>query len=418
VVGNNDPKPLKEIDLLSGDGETIDIDATFVATLGELLRGEPIQTPRWIDPTGEQAEQLLADPRWETQLGNYDAVIWLGGEGFAPEDFAAAERLVDATAIRGKRVEPVLREGRIPDVRGGGNLQVIYTGVVPVVYKAQRTLLGSLSESIGLAFVLIALVMVVLLNPGRFPFSWFRPKNLASGLLAGSVSMIPNVFPVLMVFGAMGHADILVGIGTMMTASVAMGVAVDDTIHFLSWFRMYLDEGRDRIEAVIETYRRVGPAMTQTTIVGGLGLFVFALSTFVPTQRFGTLMLVLLVTALIGDLVFLPALLAGPLGRLFRPRELGPRDESASALGKGDESGSGRDAGQSHDHAAAQSRGELPVSQAASENTAERAGGQTADVDGDRAAGAEDAAPAGQESPHLKLHTPTHRTDPPHRVKR
>jgi len=58
----------------------------------------------------------------------------------------------------------------------------------------------------------------------------------------------------------------------------------------------------------------------QTTIVGGLGLFVFALSTFTPTQRFGTLMLVLLAAALIGDLILLPALLAGPLGRWFKPR--------------------------------------------------------------------------------------------------
>jgi uncharacterized protein len=117
----------------------------------------------------------------------------------------------------------------------------------------------------------------------------------------------------------LGHAGILV-IGTMMTASVAMGVAVDDTIHFLSWFRAYLDEGKTRVEAVVETYRRVGPAMTQTTIVGGLGLFVFALSTFVPTQQFGTLMLVMLGAALVGDLVMLPAILAGPLGRFFKPR--------------------------------------------------------------------------------------------------
>ena len=70
--------------------------------------------------------------------------------------------------------------------------------------------------------------------------------------------------------------DIEIDIGTMMTASVAMGVAVDDTIHFLSWFRAHLDRGMNRVDAVIETYRRVGPAMTQTTIVGGLGLFVFA----------------------------------------------------------------------------------------------------------------------------------------------
>ena len=132
--------------------------------------------------------------------------------------------------------------------------------------------------------------------------------------------MVPNVFPVFMIFGLMGWRNVLVDIGSMMTASVAMGVAVDDTIHFLTWFRRGLDRGMDRLEAIMLAYRRVGMAMTQTTAIGGLGLSVFAFSTFTPTQRFGVLMLTLLVTALVGDLIFLPALLASPLGRIFERR--------------------------------------------------------------------------------------------------
>jgi len=115
----------------------------------------------------------------------------------------------------------------------------------------------------------------------------------------------------------MGHFGTRVDIGSMMTASVAMGVAVDDTIHFLTWFRAGLRKGMDRREAVFIAYRHVAPAMTQTTIIGGLGLCVFALSTFTPTQGFGKLMLTLLLAALVGDLIFLPALLASPLGRIF-----------------------------------------------------------------------------------------------------
>ena len=61
-------------------------------------------------------------------------------------------------------------------------------------------------------------------------------------------------------FGVMCHLGMEIDIGTMMTASVAMGVAVDDTIHFLAWFRTNLARGMSRIDAVIETYRRVGPA--------------------------------------------------------------------------------------------------------------------------------------------------------------
>jgi len=138
-----------------------------------------------------------------------------------------------------------------------------------------------------------------------------------------------------LIFGVMGHADILVDIGTMMTASVAMGVAVDDTIHFLTWFRDGVAAGMPRQQAIIESYRRCAAAMTQTTLIGGLGLAVFAFSTFTPTQYFGTMMLALLAAALVGDLVFLPALLAGPLGGIFCPK---PSSQSASAEGQQDAS--------------------------------------------------------------------------------
>ena len=323
VVSRERPETLESADLILPDGE-INQKATFAATLAELLSGERIESPRWIDVSPEKAKAMTSNPKWRESLERFDAIVWLGSDVFAIDDFESSPNLIDATVIRDKKVSPQLTADRVPDVDGSGPIQVIYTGVVPVVYKAQRTLLTSLTHSIAMAFVLIALVMVWLLNPGLMPLGWMKPGNLANGLAAGLVSMIPNVFPVLVVFGVMCHLNIEIDIGTMMTASVAMGVAVDDTIHFLSWFRAHLDEGMTRVEAVIQSYRRVGPAMTQTTIVGGLGLFVFALSTFTPTQRFGTLMLVMLVAALAGDLILLPALLAGPAGRFFKPRENRP----------------------------------------------------------------------------------------------
>jgi multidrug efflux pump subunit AcrB len=160
---------------------------------------------------------------------------------------------------------------------------------------------------------MIAGVMMVLLR------DWHRPFGITNSInpFAGMVSMVPNVFPVVIIFGWMGHRGVKIDIGTMMCASVAMGVAVDDTIHFLTWFRIGMRNGLSRNDAILESYRRVATAMTQTTLIGGLGLAVFALSTFTPTQRFGVMMVTLLAAALVGDLVLLPALLAGPLGRFF-----------------------------------------------------------------------------------------------------
>ena len=189
-----------------------------------------------------------------------------------------------------------------------------YSGIVPIVYKAQRSLLKSLIDSICLAFVMIAFVMMLLLRDWKQKVSLKNSLNVTGGL----VSMLPNIFPVVLIFGLMGHLGREVDIGSMMTASVAMGVAVDDTIHFLNWFRKGLRDGMDRVGAVQLAYKRCGAAMTQTTLIGGLGLSVFGLSTFTPTQGFGVLMLFLLIAALLGDLIFLPAILVGPLGKLFQ----------------------------------------------------------------------------------------------------
>jgi uncharacterized protein len=150
--------------------------------------------------------------------------------------------------------------------------------------------------------------------------------------MAGLVSMVPNIFPIVMVFGSLGWLGIKVDIGIMMTASVALGVAVDDTIHFLTWFRRGLKQGLDRASSTLLAYDRCATAMTQTTIIGGLGLAVFATSTFTPTQQFGYLMITMLSTALVGDLLLLPALLASPLGRFFGGRVAPAVDSVTGAL--------------------------------------------------------------------------------------
>ncbi len=185
-----------------------------------------------------------------------------------------------------------------------------YTGMVPLVYKTQHELIAGLTSSLVMAFFLIAFVFVVIL------------RSVPAALIA----MLPNVFPVVVIFGYMAWAGILVDVGTMMTASVALGVAVDDTMHYLTWFSEGVATGMKPKEAALNAYRRCAPAMTQSTLIAGLGLFSFAFSTFVPTQRFGILMLAILSVALVGDLIFLPALLTcKPFGRFFLRRRLSVR---------------------------------------------------------------------------------------------
>ena len=203
-------------------------------------------------------------------------------------------------------------------------IAAVYTGVVPVVYKTQRELLTSLQRSIGWATLLIAVVMMVV----------FRSP------VAGLLSMIPNIFPVLLVFGALGWLQFKVSIGIMMTASVALGVAVDDTVHFVWWFKHGIADGLNRKDATMLAYKRCGVAMIQTTLIAGLGLAVFISSTFTPTQQFGFMMITILSAALLGDLMLLPAILSGPMGAFFSgktPTEDATKNSSVDSDQQGEE---------------------------------------------------------------------------------
>jgi uncharacterized membrane protein YdfJ with MMPL/SSD domain len=102
---------------------------------------------------------------------------------------------------------------------------------------------------------------------------------------------------------------------------------VDDTIHYLTWFREELNRTGDRRAAIVAAYRRCATPTLQAALISGLGLSVFAFSTFTPTKQFGYLMLTILLAGVVAELVLLPALLAGPLGAVFQPA----RGERASS---------------------------------------------------------------------------------------
>jgi predicted RND superfamily exporter protein len=194
------------------------------------------------------------------------------------------------------------------------------TGVLPLINAIQKTLLGDLFSSFLSACAVITVVMMI----------------VERGAVAGLVAMIPNVFPMILLFGLLGWVRLPLDIGSTMTASIALGMAVDGTFHFLTFFRRGLARGAAdpaavtsgaapapaaiRCAAVHEAYRHSAAALAQSAIVCGLGILVFAASSFAPTRRFAWMLSLLVWAALIGDLVVLPALLAGPAGKWFRRR--------------------------------------------------------------------------------------------------
>jgi predicted RND superfamily exporter protein len=191
-----------------------------------------------------------------------------------------------------------------PKVDGDMGITAVYTGLVPVVYKAQREMLNGLAWNFVTDLMTIGAVMTIVF--------W--------DLSAGLILLIPSCFPIMVVFGLMGWLGVVVDVGTIMTPVVALGVSVDDVVHFLIWYRRGLKEGKHRKGSIMLAYEGCARAMYQSWSVLGLGLAVFALSSFVPTQRFGAMMFLLLTAALVGNLFMLASVLASPLGFFFGRR--------------------------------------------------------------------------------------------------
>jgi predicted RND superfamily exporter protein len=236
-----------------------------------------------------------------SNLSRYDAVLTFG-------DFAETElRLAKSSAkqLINHRLQPLDLGNRNSSQTTTGSaafqISAVYTGVVPIVYQAQRALLDSLSESTIWSFLTITPIMML----------------VSRGFWSGCVAMLPNLMPIFLIFGSMGWMGVAIDIGSLMTASIALGVAVDDTIHFLARYREELDHIPDQREAIVSTYTHCAVPTLQAALISGLGLSVFAFSTFAPTQKFGWLMLSILFAGVISELVLLPALLAGPLGKFF-----------------------------------------------------------------------------------------------------
>lgn len=190
-----------------------------------------------------------------------------------------------------------------------------FTGLAPVMNDTQIALLQDLGLSFLSAYALITPVMM-----------W-----MVGSIRGGLLIMLPNIFPVTFAFGVMGWLGLSLDIAGILTASVALGIAVDDTLHFVTWYKRELDVGLSRLEAVKRTYAACGNAMLHTTMISCSAMLPFMFSEFIPTGQFAKLMVVMLLGAIVGDLVMLPALLLSPLGKVISSRNKSVRSLEGAA---------------------------------------------------------------------------------------
>ena len=174
------------------------------------------------------------------------------------------------------------------------NYTVSMTGGALIFLKGTKFLITNLVVSLSLAILLIAIFMA-------FMFRSFRMIL---------ISLIPNVFPLLITAGLMGYLGIPIKPSTILVFSVAFGISVDDTIHFLAKYRQELIANNWEIKkSVYAALRETGVSMFYTSIVLFFGFLVFTVSSFGGTIALGGLVSVTLLFAMVSNLLLLPSLL-------------------------------------------------------------------------------------------------------------
>ncbi len=167
------------------------------------------------------------------------------------------------------------------------------TGSTLLALKMNRYLIASLLNSFIIAFIVIFISMNIL----------FRSVKLSL------VSIIPNIIPLLFAGAVMGFFGIELRPATAMTFSIALGIAVDDTIHFLSRFRSEYLLTKSHEKSTTTTILTTGRAIIGTSITLGMGFLVLIFSNFKPNFEFGILATIILIVALLSSLILLPALI-------------------------------------------------------------------------------------------------------------
>ncbi len=166
------------------------------------------------------------------------------------------------------------------------------TGNIVLIAKTNDSIALGQALAVGSAFLSIFAIMV-----GMF-----------MSIRIAIIAMIPNVFPVFMYFGVLGWTGITLNVTTGLVADIVLGIAVDDTVHFLTNFNRFARKAGNEIEGVKATLLHVARPVTTTTIALILGFGVLGLSSLNQQAEFGKLAAITLAFAWLTDVIFTPAI--------------------------------------------------------------------------------------------------------------
>ena len=175
----------------------------------------------------------------------------------------------------------------------GNDVEITVTGMVPLFQRTLAAAMSSMAISYVVAFILIAIMMVILLGSVKI----------------GLTSMVPNILPIVLTIGFMSMANMPLDMFTMLVGAIVIGLSVDDTVHFFHNFAKYHHQGYSTRESVEKTMLGTGRALIATTIVLSLGFYVYMFASLTNLINFGILAGGAISIALISNIILGPALL-------------------------------------------------------------------------------------------------------------
>ena len=183
-------------------------------------------------------------------------------------------------------------------------LKTRWTGTAYLIDQGHESVTWQMARGLGVAFLLVGLIAGILFRSWRISF----------------LLLIPNVIPLLLMLAVMYFLGIEFKLTTAILFTVAFGIAVDDSIHFMTRFRLELGSGRSFFYAMKRTFLETGKAILLTTIVLVSGFILFVMSDFGVTFYSGVLISCALIFALLADLMLLPLLLI-PMKRVWEGKQ-------------------------------------------------------------------------------------------------
>ena len=175
----------------------------------------------------------------------------------------------------------------------GDKATLTYTGIVKILASSVKLLITDTIRAYMIAFLIIAPLMMLLVGSVR----------------TGLICMIPNLAPIIVTLAFMGFMGIPLDAFTLLVGSIALGLAVDDTIHFMHNYQRYYAKFGDSAKAVRETLRTTGKALMITSVVLSAAFFINMLGTMVNVKAFGLLTGFCIIVAFLADVLLAPALM-------------------------------------------------------------------------------------------------------------